>query len=116
MRSIRLRMERLRPRDDQALEFHAVIELANVDAAELRDGLLHRETLERPREADLVAAELDLVLAEYLLRQPAEQLLGAHDEIVVVGVRLVKLQHRELGIVLRGDALVSEIAVDLVHA
>jgi phage terminase large subunit-like protein len=35
---------------------------------------------------------------------------------VIVGVGLVELQHGELGIVLRADALVAEVAVDLVDA
>ena len=34
----------------------------------------------------------------------------------IVGVRLIKLQHRELGIVLRRDALIAEVAIDLVDA
>src|SRR5205807_10621696 len=96
--------------------FAAVIEIDDVDPAELRDGFLHREALERPGKVDLIPAELDLVGSENLMRQSTEQLLGTHDEIVVVGIRLIKLQHRELGIVLRGDALIAEVAVDLVDA
>ncbi len=38
------------------------------------------------------------------------------DEIVVVGVRDVQLQHGELGVVPGRHALVAEIAIDLVHA
>ena len=34
----------------------------------------------------------------------------------IVRVRLVKLQHRELGIVVRGEPFVAEVAVDLVDA
>ena len=37
-------------------------------------------------------------------------------QILVVAVRLVELEHRELGVVLRRDPLVPEVARDLVHA
>ena len=47
-------------------------------------------------------------------RQPAQHVLGQVHEIPVVGVRLVELQHRELGVVSRGQPLVAEVAVDLV--
>ena len=45
-----------------------------------------------------------------------EQLLGERHQVVVVGVGLVELEHRELGVVLRRDPLVAEVAVDLVDA
>ena len=83
---------------------------------EVRDRFLHREARERPREADLVAAELTVSRPQTSLRQAAEQLLGQLDEVVVVGVRLVELEHRELGVVLRRDPFVAEVAVDLVDA
>ena len=35
---------------------------------------------------------------------------------LVIGVGLVELEHRELGIVVRGEALVAEVAIDLVDA
>ncbi len=44
----------------------------------------------------------------------ADQRLGQLHQVAVVGVGLVKLQHRELGVVLRGDPFVPEVAVDLV--
>ncbi len=44
-----------------------------------------------------------------------EHLLGQLHQVVVVGVGLVELEHRELGIVLGGDALVPEVSIDLVH-
>ena len=37
-------------------------------------------------------------------------------QIPIIAVRLIKLQHRELGIVLRADPFIAEIAVDLIHA
>ena len=50
------------------------------------------------------------------LGELGEQRLRQLHEVGVVGVRLVKLEHRELGVVLGRDPLVPEIAVDLVHA
>ena len=41
-------------------------------------------------------------------------MLDALHRVAVVGVGLVPLEHRELGLVLVGDALVSEILADLV--
>ena len=37
-------------------------------------------------------------------------------QAAIIGVGLVELQHRELGIVMRGEALVAEVAIDLVDA
>jgi len=45
-----------------------------------------------------------------------EQRLGELHQVGVVRVRLVELEHRELGVVLRRDPLVAEAPVDLVHA
>ncbi len=45
-----------------------------------------------------------------------EHLLGQGHEVAVVRVGLVELEHGELGIVLRRDALVAEVPVDLVDA
>ena len=44
-----------------------------------------------------------------------DQLLGQVGHLVVVAVRLVGLEHRELGAVRRVGALVAEVAVDLEH-
>ena len=49
-------------------------------------------------------------------RQPAEQLLGELHQVLVGRVRLVELEHRELGIVLRRQPFVAEVAVDLEDA
>ena len=50
------------------------------------------------------------------MRDLREQLLGQVHQVVVVGVGLVELEHGELGVVLRRDAFVAEVAVDLVDA
>ncbi len=48
--------------------------------------------------------------------QAAQRLLDPVHEIAVIGVRQVELEHREFGVVLGREALVAEVAVDLVHA
>ena len=45
-----------------------------------------------------------------------EQLFGQLHQVGVVGVGLIELEHRELGIVLGRDAFVAEVSVDLVDA
>ena len=47
-------------------------------------------------------------------RHLRQQLGGKIDHAVVIRVSLVKLQHGEFGVVLRGQPLVAEIAIDLV--
>ena len=51
-----------------------------------------------------------------LQRDLGEHLLGQPHQVLVVHVRLVELQHRELRVVLRRDPFVAEVAVDLVDA
>ena len=51
---------------------------------------------------------------EDLRRGAREELLGERHLVPRVGVRRVELEHRELGVVLRRDPLVPEVAVDLV--
>ena len=46
----------------------------------------------------------------------SSQRLDALHRVPVVRVRLVPLEHRELGLVLVGDALVAKVLADLVHA
>ena len=45
-----------------------------------------------------------------------DELLAARRDVLVVGVRLVPLEHRELGVVLGREALVAEVLADLVDA
>ena len=45
-----------------------------------------------------------------------DERLAARGDVVVVGVRLVPLEHRELRVVLERDALVAEVLADLVDA
>jgi hypothetical protein len=55
-------------------------------------------------------------LAERRLRGVADHVLGEIHDVGVRRVRLVELEHRELGIVPRRHALVAEIPVDLIDA
>ncbi len=66
-------------------------------------------------EVDLLALERHLRRAEYVLRRPRDELLDPFHRVAVVGVCLVPLEHRELGVVLERDALVAEVLADLVH-
>ena len=50
------------------------------------------------------------------LRDGVDHLLDAAHLVVVVGVRLVPLDHRELGVVLERHALVAEVLAELVDA
>src|SRR6185437_3186991 len=54
--------------------------------------------------------------AVHVLRHLRQQVFRELHHVVVVGVGLVELEHGELRIVLRRDALIAEVAVDLVHA
>ena len=81
----------------------------------LDDGLAHGEALEGA-PVDLALAELIDQGAVDIERDLLEKLLGEVHQVVVVGVGLVELEHGELGVVAGGDALVAEVAVDLVDA
>ena len=59
-------------------------------------------------------AEGDGIAPRRLACTGGQHLFRHHHQRFVIGVRLVELEHRELGIVLRRDALVAEVAVDFV--
>ena len=82
---------------------------------ELADGFAHGESLPLG-QVDGVAVELGDGGAIHLARDELDQLLGDLHQVVVVGVGLVELEHGELGVVLGADALVAEVAIDLVDA
>ncbi len=50
------------------------------------------------------------------LGDEGDHLFGAAHDAFVVGVGFVELELRELGVVLEADALVAEVAADLVDA
>ncbi len=62
-----------------------------------------------------MAAEHDLRRPEHLERDVLDELLHPLHRVPEVGVGLVPLEHRELGLVLVRDALVAEVLADLVH-
>ncbi len=65
-------------------------------------------------EVDLDAVALDLGRAEHALGDLADQPLEPRGGVLVVGVGLVPLEHRELGVVLERDPLVAEVLAELV--
>src|SRR6267378_2141191 len=69
--------------------------------------------LEPIAEVDRVLAVAQLQCAEHLLSEIAQHCLGEIHEVAVIAVSLVELEHSELGVVPRRDALVPEISVDL---
>ena len=66
-------------------------------------------------QVDGLAPEGRLRRPGCLARHGGDELLDANHRVLVVRVRLVPLEHRELGLVLVGDALVAEVLADLVH-
>ena len=93
---------------------------AHVDAQllgrRLRRRLAHRQPPVRRLQRNRVPAELHLRRPDRLLRDVAEQLLRQAHQLLILRVRLIELQHRELGIVLRRNPFVPEVPVDLVDA
>ena len=82
---------------------------------------VHHEVLDRhaaERGAEIVGLSLvgNPPRAEHRVRDALEDALDQVHQVAVIRVGLVELQHRELGVVLRRETLVAEIAVDLVHA
>ena len=74
------------------------------------------DALPRRLQVDLVPAEGDLRRADRLAGDALDEALDPGHRVLVVGVGLVPLEHRELGVVLEGDALVAEVLADLVDA
>ena len=78
----------------------------DVDPGPLRDRVAQRDA--RPRRLEAVLADLR--------GDEVHELLGVARDVLVVGVGLVPLEHRELGVVLEGQPLVAEVLADLVDA
>ena len=68
----------------------------------------------RRGEVDLLPLEGRLRRPEHVLRGTRDELLDPGHRVAVVGVRLVPLEHRELGVMLERDSLVAEVLADLV--
>ena len=89
--------------------------LAQPPAGLLGRGVPQREAPERRLQRDHLVVETDLLDAGRLAGCAGDELLGHRHQLVVVGVRLVELEHRELGVVLGRHALVPEVPCQLVH-
>ena len=88
-----------------------------LDARVLTDEVDHRGAGPRFGEVDALAAQLEHgVAVARRARRGDDEALGELHHVVVVGERLVRLEHRELGVVAGVDALVAEDAPDLEHA
>ena len=90
-----------------------------VDVDGLPGGLAHElghgGPTPRGGEVELAALVGDGGGAPQLRRKPRHQLLHQHRQVPVVGVGLVELEHRELRVVARRQALVAEHPGDLEH-
>ena len=92
----------------------AVVE--EIDAGVLPQGVAHRQPPPGRREVQLLAADAHRGRAQRLPRDRRHEVLDHPRDVVVVGVGLVRLEHRELGVVPGRDALVAEDAAQLVDA
>ncbi len=68
------------------------------------------------RQRDLMVAKRDLLGSDRLARACRQHLLGHDHQLLVIAVGLVELEHREFRIVLRRDALIPEVTIDLIDA
>ena len=82
----------------------------------LADGIDHRDALPALGEVELRALVGHLGAAGHRHRRSGDELLGEVHQVLVGGVGLVELQHRELGVVAGAHPLVAEVPVDLVDA
>ena len=82
-----------------------------------RDRSRQRQPRPAAGEIDRLAARTRSAVVPRTARVDVlDQRLDQLHHVAVVGVRLVALEHRELGVVLARDALVAEVAADLVDA
>ena len=88
--------------------------LGDVDAGALEDRLAQGDPPPGRRQVDLGAVALDLRRPQDPLGDLGDQQLEVVGGLLVVGVGLVPLEHRELGVVLRRDALIAEVLAQLV--
>ena len=82
----------------------------------LDERLLDRDAAECFAEVVVAPLVADLAGAVNGIAQAPDRLLDPVHEITIIGVREVQLEHREFRVVLRRQALVAEVAVDLVDA
>src|SRR5262249_60051755 len=99
----------LRPIDAALLEPPAQLVLVPRPEAVGGEGLDEAQPPPRRGEVDLLAAEGDTSGVEHLTSRLRDELLDALHRVAVVRVRLVPLEHRELGVVLERHTLVAEV-------
>ena len=68
-----------------------------------------------PAQVDALPLVVELARPGHLRGDFAQQSLGEVHHVRVVGMGLIELEHRELGVVFGGDALVAKIAIYLEH-
>ena len=96
----------------QLVDRHAHVD---ADAGVLLDQVDEAGPPPRRGEVELAAAVGELGRAVELLGEVGGELLGERHHVRVVAVGLVELEHRELGVVAGGQALVAEHPPDLEH-
>ena len=82
----------------------------------LRGGMTQRQSLEGRAHVDRVLAERELGGPGHLPCHRRQQLFGKGHQPLVVHVGPVKLEHRELGVVLRRNTFIPEVTIDLENA
>ncbi len=94
------------------------LQIAQLAAFDLRVVLQHRvghrPAAERRAQINRLIVPGQRRGGEHRLGDIADQVLGQVHDLVVGGIGLVQLQHREFRIVPGRDALIAEVAVDLV--
>ena len=80
------------------------------------DGLLDGQAPKRLRQVEAATLVGQLLRAVQGVRKAADRLLDPVHEVTIIGIREIQLEHSELGVVLRGQAFVEEVAVDIIHA
>ena len=98
------------------LGFLVGLDLVKVNAGVLLHRVEHGDTRKGLAKVDLDAVVGDFGGAEHLLTDVAVHFFGQVHHAVVVGVCLIELHQRKLGIVARVHALVAEDPADLIDA
>ena len=93
-----------------------VVEHCHIDGAIFNDGFFQSQAFPGGGQIDLFAAVADFQAAADILRHMTDELFGVIHQVVIGGIGPVKFHHGKFGVVLNGDALVAEVAVDLEHA
>ncbi len=87
-----------------------------INACVLLHGIDHGDAFKRLRHIDYSPVVADHGASADLLSQIAEHALGEFHHALIIGIGLIELHQRELGIVAGIHTLVSENAADLIDA